>query len=161
MRIYVIRHSVPSDEDYDEDDPELTKEGIAIVQSLGEWMLDKDEVPNALIASPTTRTQQTADILKDVLGLPNVVTDVGIGPHMSVRGLVTKIAGDKSRTRVAIVSHHESIEHGLRELNREPWIHMDELAQGELRILKVKRDTGKWNEHNRMLPSMLGHSDHY
>lgn len=160
MRIYLVRHSIPEDDD-DDPDPGLTKGGVKLVERLAEWMVAKDEVPNAIYASPKMRTQETAEILKDALGLPEVKTDPSIGPSMSIRGLVTQVAQDKAMTRVMIVSHHETMEHGLRVLNLEPWIHFDIFAMGELRIMKVDRKDGQWNEHRRVMPSDLGGDDNY
>lgn len=163
MRFFIVRHGEPEDGgDYEvDDDPDLTKEGRKTVEALGEWMLSKDEVPSIIYASPLSRTQETADILKDCFGSAAVKTDVSIGPHASLRGLILKCAADKSMTRVMIVSHHESIANGLRELNGDPFRHLDQMAEGELRIIKVDRDDGTWEEHRRMLPSDLNYTDHY
>lgn len=169
MRIYVVRHSVPENPDDapfsggdDADDPPLTQEGREIVKNLADWMKDKGEIPSVLIASPMQRTQETAEILRDRLDImPRVVTDLSVGPHMSIRGLVKRVLADESMTRVGIVSHHESIEHGMRVLDMNPFVHLDQLAQGELRILKVDRETAEWDEHRRVLPSDLGGADHY
>lgn len=163
MRIYLIRHSAPEDvSGDDDDDPSLSDEGRKIAEALADWMRDKDEIPTILYASPMQRTQETAAILKDKLDImPRVATDLSIGPHMSIRSLVKRVSEDKSQVRVGIVSHHESMEHGLRELNRDPWVHLDIFAQGECRIMKVDRKDGSWKEHNRVLPSDLGGSDHY
>jgi hypothetical protein len=78
-----------------------------------------------------------------------------------VKKLVEQVAQDKSMTRVGIVSHHESIEHGLRVMNLEPWIHFDMFAQCELRIIRVKRKNLVWDEHRRVMPSDLGGRDKY
>lgn len=163
MRVYAIRHSVPEDDDYSVDeDPGLTDEGRKLVEKLAEWMLDNDEVPSILFASPMQRAQETAEILRDKLGiLPKVETDITIGPEMSVRGLIKRAAGDEDMVRVGIVSHHETIQHGLRDLNRDPPVHLDPMAQAELRILKVDRDDATWKERQRVLPSDLGGTDHY
>lgn len=163
MRLYLIRHSQPepNEEEGGAADPALTDDGREYVENLAQWMLDKDEVPNILFASPALRTQETAEILRDAFGLPSVETKQSIGPQMSIKKLVEKVAQDKSMTRVAIVSHHESIEHGLRVLNLEPWIHLDIFAQGELRIIRVKRQKLTWEEHRRVLPSDLGGRDNY
>jgi len=167
VKVFVVRHSIPDDGDGDpwepeNDDPGLTDKGKELVESLAKWMQDADEIPAIIYASPTQRTQETAEILRDKLEImPRVVTDIGIGPHMSIRGLVRQVAEDKSIVRPLIVSHHESIEHGLRELNRDPWVHLDMFAQGEMRIYKVDREDARWDEHNRVLPSDLGGEDHY
>lgn len=167
MRLYLVRHSQPEpDGPDDEDDPELSKAGVKIATALGEWMVDKDEVPTRLIVSPTMRTMQTAEVIVKAIedgGMlpPEVQQDVGIGPHMSIRGAVLRVAQDKSMVRVGIVSHHESIEHGLRVLNLDGSIHHDIFAEGEMRIVRVKRGSGKWKEHRRVPPSDLGYEDAY
>lgn len=166
MKFYVIRHSVPDDGDDPEnrpDDPGLTGDGRDYATALAQWMMDKDEVPNSFLVSPKLRCQETAEIIRETLGLPfdSVQTKASIDSDMSIRKMVLKVCEDAARTRVAIVSHHESIEHGLRVLNLEPWIHLDIFAQCEMRILKVKRKNGTWEEHRRIVPSDLGGRDHY
>jgi phosphohistidine phosphatase len=163
VRLYLIRHSVPEDGDREaaDYDPALTEEGREYATNLAQWMLDKEEIPNIIFASPKLRTQETAEIIRDAIGLPSVETKESVGPSMSIKKLVEKVAQDKAMTRVAIVSHHESIEHGLRVLNLEPWIHLDIFAQCEMRIVRVKRKSLRWEEHRRIPPSDLGGRDHY
>jgi phosphohistidine phosphatase len=165
MRAYLVRHSVPNYEPDDDGaiptDPPLTKEGRDIAKAVAQWMLENDEVPNSIMASPSLRAQETAEILRDELGLPKVQTVVSMGPEMSIRAVVQEIGQDEDATRVAIVSHHESISHGLSQLNGEPQPHEDMFAQGELRILKIKRKDGTWKEKKRVLPSDLGAFDRY
>lgn len=164
MRVYLIRHSLP---DYGDDpenppeDPPLSDDGREWAQNLAQWMLDKDECPNILFASPKLRTQETAEILKEAFGLPEVTVKVSIDSEMSIKKLVEKVAADKSMTRVGIVTHHETIEHGLRVLNRDPWVHLDMFAMCELRIIKVDRKDLTWDEHRRIVPSDLGGRDAY
>lgn len=177
MRLYLIRHSIRADdgEPTSGGDPEaeLTPEGEELARSLARWMVDKDEIPTILIVSPTVRTQETAEAIADEIDkagyvAPKLTTDVSIGPHMSIRGAVLNLAADKSMVRVAMVSHHESISSGLRELRRnrngkerEVSPHLDQFAQCELRVMKIRRKNGDWHEHRRVLPSDLGLSDYY
>lgn len=163
MRLYLIRHSVPEPvpEDELDPDPPLSDDGREYAENLAKWMVDKDEVPSIIFASPKLRTQETAEILRDAFGLPNVETKQSIGPVMSIKKLVERVAGDQSMTRVAIVSHHETLEHGLRVLNLDPAPHLDIFAQGELRIVKVGRKKFHWKEHRRVVPSELGGRDNY
>ena len=164
MKLYVIRHSLP---DYGDDpenvpgDPPLSEDGREFVENLAQWMLDNDETPNFIFTSPKLRTQETAEIIREAIGLSSVKVDPSIDSHMSIKKLVEKVAGDEAMTRVAIVSHHESIEHGLRVLNLEPWIHLDMLAMSEMRILDVKRKKFTWKEEARVVPSDLGGEDIY
>ena len=173
MKIYVVRHSIPDYGDWDgydsatkPSDPELCDKGVEIAQALADWMVDTELVPNFIWASPKNRTLQTAQILSDTFtdagwSLPPVDLKGSLDSDMSIRKMVMKATGDKSYSRVMIVSHHESIEHGMRVLNLEPWIHLDMLAMGELRMLKVDRKDMTWKEHLRMMPSDFGLNDMY
>lgn len=166
MRIYLVRHSVPDDDgsiphaspDYD---PPLTDDGREYAKNLAKWMLETGEVPNYIFASPKLRTQETAEILRDAFGMPEVVLKGSISSNMSIKKLVTKVAQDKSFTRVMIVSHHETLENGIRVLNLDPTIHHDIFAQAELRIFKIDRDSLSMEEHLRVVPSELGGQDKY
>lgn len=177
MRVYLVRHSQRADDDEPtangDPDAELTQDGEKQARALGRWMADRDQIPTIVIASPAVRTQETAEAIVDEIeqagfAAPKILTDVGIGPHMSIRGAVLNAAADKSMTRVCIVSHHESISSGLRELlrrsdgtERRVSPHLDQMAMGELRILKVKRKNGIWDERRRLLPSDLELVDYY
>lgn len=165
MKLYVLRHALPEDgdgEDYEANpDPPLSDDGREHATALAQWMLETEVVPNFIWSSPKLRCQETAEIVRDVLGLPQVETKGSMGSDMSIRKMVLKACGDKAVTRLLIVSHHESIEHGLRVLNLEPWIHLDVFAMSELRQYRVDRKDGTWEEHMRMLPSDLGGQDHY
>ncbi len=169
MKLFLLRHSVPDYGDWDgapatkPDDPPLSSKGEQYVEDLARWMLDTETIPNLIWVSPKLRTQQTAEIVRATLGLPEEVVAIkgSIDSNMSVRKLVLKAAGDKSVTRLLIVSHHESIAHGLRVLNLDPAPHLDMFAMGELRQYRVDRKAGTWEEHLRMPPSDLGNSDNY
>ena len=171
MRLFLIRHStreVPEDfSDAEEGDPEaeLTDEGKAIAESLGEWMADNDQVPQAMLVSPTVRAQQTAEILCDKIeaagfARPVMKTDVGIGPNMSIRQAVLGLLKDDSAEDVAIVSHKGTIKNGLMQLGKNP-DKPKPMAMGEMRSLRIKRRNGNWKEESSVLPSDLGHSESY
>ena len=133
----------------EEGDPEaeITPEGKLIATAMGEWMADKEEIPTVIYASPVLRTQMTASLIAEAIAdagfvKPEIETDEGIGPYMSIRALVLKLLADKASVRVAIVSHHESIMIGLNALsidNEGKKKEIDVYASGEVRILKIKR----------------------
>jgi phosphohistidine phosphatase len=173
MRVYVIRHSIPeAPADADEKatrgtgadgfDPPLTDEGRELMQALADWMLENSELPLRMYVSPELRAQETGEVLREALGMKDdvVKVDGSIGPKSSLRGLVMQIAADEDIHRPVIVTHLETIKNGLRELN-ESEDKVDPMAQGELRVLRVKRSSGNWRERYRILPSMLGKVDHY
>ena len=139
---------------------------MEIAQTLADWMLDTELVPNFIWSSPKARTLQTAQILYDTFtdggwSIPPVDVKGSMDSDMSLRKMVLKATQDKSSSRVMLVSHHESIEHGMRVMNLEPWIHLDELAMGEMRMLKVDRKEQTWKEHLRRMPSDFGLNDMY
>jgi phosphohistidine phosphatase SixA len=166
VKTFLVRHSVP-DYEPDEDgnvptDPPLTDEGRKIVEKLGEKMQSDGDIPCCIYASPKLRCQETAEILRDAFGLDDVKTVPSIDSEQSIRGLVLKLAG-KGRKGPMIVSHHETIAHGLRTLpdKAATEVHADMFAQGEMRKIKVDGKSGKWKEKSRTLPSDLGNEDHY
>ena len=168
MKLFLLRHSVPDYGDWDgvditqkPDDPPLSDEGVEYVENLAKWMLDTETIPNVIWASPRLRTQQTAEIVRDALGLPSVDTRGSMGSDMSIRKMVLKACGDKSLTRVMLVSHHESIAQGLVALNQAAESHADKFAMAELRMYRVARKDGTWEEHLRLPPSDLGGWDRY
>jgi phosphohistidine phosphatase SixA len=170
VRFFLIRHSTretPEDfSDAEEGDPEaeLTDEGREIAESLGKRMAEQELLPQVMYVSPTVRAQQTAEIIAEALEeagytKPEVKIDVGLGPHMSIRSTVLKALKDESTEDVAIVSHRDTIKNGLMNLGKgdKP----TPMAMGELRVLKIKRKSGKWQEQEQVLPSDLGHPESY
>jgi phosphohistidine phosphatase len=159
VRVFVVRHGeagTPTEDDKFGADLKrpLSPEGRAQVTALAKWMKDNDSVPSILYYSPATRTRQTAKILGDQLGVKTVSDDT-IAYGKSIRGLVKKVAADKTAKRVGIVSHHDCIRTGLRILNFVDGGRVDPIAKAELRELDVDRNDGSWTEKNRVLPSEL------
>src|ERR1700674_3884462 len=68
LRFYCMRHGAPID-NTDDPDRELTSEGEDTVAAMADWMLRKNEIPAFIFASPSVRTQQTAEILRNAFGL--------------------------------------------------------------------------------------------
>lgn len=174
MKLYLIRHSIretPDDfSEAEEGDPEaeLTEDGENLAKAVGEWMAENDEIPSTIIASPTVRASQTADHIASAIKdagfvAPDIKTDVSVGPFQSIRGVVQKLADDDSQKGVAIVSHRGTIVNGLKALDvdNEDRRKIDDPAMGELRIMKVKRGSKRWEEKSRVRPSDLGFSDTY
>jgi phosphohistidine phosphatase SixA len=174
LKVYLIRHSireVPEDVLEEEDgdpDAKLTDEGEILAEALGVWLGENEEIPSVIYTSPTVRTQQTAEILVKEIGAagfakPEIAIDVSIGPNLSIRGLLLKLLDDKSQRGFAIIAHKETILNGLKALSVDSGddTKVDAPAMCELRILKIKRGSGKWSEKARVRPSDLGLADHY
>ncbi len=166
MKLYVIRHSIretPDDLIEAEDgDPQadLTPEGEELATALGEWMAEHEEIPSVLLVSPTVRAEQTAKLIAAAIedagfAAPEIKTDVGIGPGQSIRALALKLAGDDEKKGVGIVSHRAPIVNGLKALDvdNSEQRKVDDPAMGEMRVLKIKRKNGAWEEKRRVRPS--------
>lgn len=160
MRFFIVRHAEAGDtmEDPAEDEKRpLTPEGRAQATALGKHMKDKGYEPTEIYASPFTRARQTAQLVRESFPKAKIKVEPSIAEGNSIRGLVKKLAGDDKKKRIAIVSHHDAIHHGLQALNFEDNDgSLDPFAKGEMRELDVDRDTGTWKEKNRCPPSDLG-----
>ena len=165
MKLLVIRHGYAGEESDEEDiDRKLTPEGREDVIALAAWMDKFQEIPSCIYTSPRVRCIETAEILRKELGLPKVEVEDGLGPDKgnALAQVVKRLASNKGLKRVAIVSNHETIDKGLRALDViEHELEFDRMAMAELRILDVKRKSGKWDEKLRVLPSDLGGEDRY
>ena len=166
MKCYVIRHvdageTIEDDLAADEARP-ITAEGAATAKRLATWMAENDEIPTVIYAAPDVRAMQTAKILQKELGLPRVKPEAGLNDDAahSMRPVMKRMAAAGEK-RVALVSHHAAIISGLRALNEMKIPEIDPYAKGELRILKVDRDTGEWEEKKIVRPSDLGGEDDY
>lgn len=173
MKVFLVRHAprkTPTDvEDMEDGDPsaELTPEGELIATAMGEWLADRDTIPSAIYASDEVRAQRTAELMvgaiKDAgFAVPEITTDVSIGSHKSIRGLILKLA-EKGEKKVMLVSHRETILMGLKalEVDNGGSNGVDPHAAGEIRVVDVKRKNGKWREVRRVRPSDLGFDDVY
>lgn len=174
MKLYLMRHAprepVGDFADAKLGDPEapLTDEGELVATGMGEWLAQNDYVPTLIVAATSVRTQQTADLvvaaLKDAgFDPPDVKNDVTIESFQSIRGLVLKLAGDATKKRVMLISHHETIRFGLKALqvDNQTAEDIDAFAMGEIRCVGVKRKNGQWDEVWRVRPSDLGFVDVY
>ena len=72
LRLTLIRHANAEwkDASIEDFDRPLNKRGLAEAESIGEVLLEKELMPDLLVASTARRTQQTAEIVTRVLGLP-------------------------------------------------------------------------------------------
>lgn len=165
MKILVVRHGFAGDEtDKEDPDRKLTPEGREDVRALAVWLEKYNEIPSCIYSGPRVRCVETAKILQTELGLPKVELEDGLGPGKgnSLAQVVKRLASNRRLKRIAIVSNHDAIDEGLRALDLiEHEIQFDRIAMAELRILDVKRKSGKWEEKLRVMPSDLGGEDRY
>lgn len=171
MKIFLVRHGdagskIEDDRELDEQ-RSLTEEGENEIRATARWCQENDEVPNAIFSGPSLRVRQSAKILAEAFGLPTPKVEDGLGGTSGRGGfgamgsIVRKFAADKDKSRVMMVTHHDTITKGLAQLNGLEVEELETFAKGELRIYKVDRPTGVWEEKERVLPSSLGLEDLY
>ena len=112
--IVFVRHA-DTDQSMEQDhDMPLNAAGMARAESLANYLEHIDVVsgPNAIYVSPKKRTQQTAAVLAERLGIEPVVAD-----HYDVVGFMKKMLADHKREIVLIVSHSDAIAPLVEELH--------------------------------------------
>ncbi len=72
MRLYLLRHAEAEAEAREDDLRELTELGWAQAQSASDWLIQQVAGPTRLVASPLCRARQTARVVQQTLGLPEV-----------------------------------------------------------------------------------------
>lgn len=174
MRIYAIRHGWAGDyigkdqsanfvHNPDDLARVLLPEGIDSAKLLAGWMRDNDEIPNLILYSPVMRAKQTGRILGRELGV-KAVEEPNLEISKPWEMVVKCVAKDDSMKRIALVSHRDNIEPGLRALNflsgADKFL-VDPICMAECRVLKVDRESFTWDEKQRVLPSDLGGTDYY
>lgn len=135
----------------------LTDDGTEQANAIGQWLVDKGEIPARVFTSPVTRAVDTARIVAGYFELKpeiNNSLDIDHPAEMMIRQLA-----EQGVKRALIVAHSDNLEPGLANLNMMDRDDVDPMATGELRILKVKPKSGAWKERKRVTPSDLGVGD--
>ncbi len=107
VELYLLRHAHAGDPgSWDGPDAErpLSEKGRGHCERLGAFLAATGFQPDAIIASPKTRAEQTAELVADALGL-TVEIDERLGHGIDVEGVedVLRAAGDPFRA--VLVGH--------------------------------------------------------
>ena len=123
-RIYLLRHAQAEDfsESFIDKDRRLTEHGISQVTTLLPVLAEQDCLPSLLVASPAYRTQQTATIIGQELGLDVTSCDeIYQGRDEELQRIITQT--DDQYAAMMLVGHNPGVSHlalGWTEDNLEP-----------------------------------------
>ena len=106
MKIVFIRHGARRSS---ESDPELTSQGRKMSFETGQWLGKKGHLPDAILSTPTQRTQQTA--AECLLGCDKGLSIQSINiPEQWEEWLdFLEELGDSFSNNLAIVGHHPTM----------------------------------------------------
>jgi phosphohistidine phosphatase len=120
LRLTLIRHGNAEWKDASIEDFErpLNKRGMSEAEGIGKVLMENDLVPELLLASPAKRTQQTAEIVGRMLGLPTrrvKFAELLYLAHAEAIMTLAQSTGPKVK-HLAIVGHNPGISELARSL---------------------------------------------
>lgn len=113
MQLFLVRHA-PAEELLDgarsDADRELTAKGRKLFREFAQQLLKPDHAPQLILHSPLVRAIQTAEILREVIGLKREQMRVEnrLSPGMTTAQLTSVIQGF-SEERIAVVGHNPDV----------------------------------------------------
>lgn len=160
MRLYVARHAFAgafSTDPKKERERPLTPEGVAMAKAVAAAMLDADEIPSVIFASPFMRTTQTADIYGKTLGIQvNAIDD--LAPNRPLEDRILELMTHKEVKGFMILGHVDNTTPAFNNFGGDDdW---DDLVMAEVRRVKIDRKTGAWKLRWSIKPSELGLKDY-
>jgi phosphohistidine phosphatase len=123
LRLTLIRHANAEwkDSSIPDFDRPLNKRGLGEAEGIGKVLMENDLVPELLLASAAKRTQQTAEIVGRMLGLPTRRVKFAEALYLARAEAILTLAqstGPKVR-HLAIVGHNPGISELARNLAPE------------------------------------------
>lgn len=113
MQVLIIRHA-PAEEVTDgiasDFERALTPKGARQFRQFASEFLSRNHAPGLILHSPLVRTTQTAEILRDVMGLPldALRVESRLSPGMSISQCVAMLSAYQIE-RIAIVGHNPDV----------------------------------------------------
>ena len=123
LRLTLIRHANAEwkDSSIPDFDRPLNKRGLGEAEGIGKVLMEHDLVPELLLASTAKRTQQTAEIVGRMLGLPTRRVKLAEPLYLAREEVILTLAqstGPKVK-HLAIVGHNPGISELARSLAPE------------------------------------------
>ena len=113
LELYLIRHGVAGKRgpDYPDDSKRpLTHRGIAALRKQARGLNALKIGFDLIIASPLTRTKQTADVLAEILtAKPSVITSDALAPAGTTSAIIHELGRHAKKGRIALVGHEPNI----------------------------------------------------
>jgi phosphohistidine phosphatase len=139
MRIYIIRHAKTHRESASgrDEDRELKNKGFNQSKALAQHLLECDQPPKMVLASPYTRAQQTARAIWEALD-QQPQTDDRLAAHRSIEDAIDVIRDTAGARSVAIIAHNPTVSRLVDLLIHGPTAPgMTMLRTGELIALDI------------------------
>lgn len=113
LELYLIRHGVAAERgpEYPDDSKRpLTGKGIAALRQEAKALDALDISFDLIIASPLTRTRQTADVFAEHLaGKPTVALSDSLAPAGTPAAVMQELGRHPRKARIALVGHEPNI----------------------------------------------------
>ncbi|MDB5336468.1 MAG: sixA [Planctomycetaceae bacterium] len=115
MQLFIVRHA-PAEElsgsVHSDVDRELTSKGRKLFREFAQKMIKPDHAPQLILYSPLVRAVQTAEILREVIGLnrEQMRVESRISPGMTATQLAGATQG-ANVDRIAVVGHNPDVSH--------------------------------------------------
>jgi phosphohistidine phosphatase SixA len=162
VKLWIGRHSWagPASSDPDKEmHRELLPEGVATAKAIANAMVQADEIPNAIFASPYTRATQTALIYAKIFGV-NVAVIGDLAPLRPLTTALVSLVGATGREklkRAMIVGHTDNITPTMRDLDDGDWAPE---KMSEVRRVEISRKDMSWKLKWAIRPRDLGLPEH-
>ena len=120
MQLYIVRHA-PAEEltggVRSDADRELTAKGRKLFREFAEQLIKPEHAPQLILHSPLVRAVQTAEILREVIGLSRdqMRVEGRLSPGMTTTHLASVTRG-LSEERIAVVGHNPDVSHCTSQL---------------------------------------------
>jgi phosphohistidine phosphatase len=113
LELYLIRHGIAAERgpEYPDDSKRpLTSRGTAAVRKEAEALNELEIGFDLIIASPLTRTKQTAEaIAETLLTKPPIVLSDALAPAGTPAAVIHEVVKHTKKTRIALVGHEPNI----------------------------------------------------
>lgn len=117
-RTILMRHAEAGPADRDEERP-LSPRGRGQAHRMGSWLLDMGWVPDAALASPARRAQETAALVLTAIGAGVSAATVDGLYSDGADAYLEAVRSDASC--LLVVGHNPSIEQAVSQLADSPW----------------------------------------
>lgn len=113
LELYLVRHGIAAERgpEYPDDSKRpLTRKGMAALRKQAKALNALKVSFDVIIASPLTRTRQTAEILAEHLAKkPTVVFSDALAPAGTPAAVIQEIGNHPRKARIALVGHEPNI----------------------------------------------------
>ena len=113
LQLYLVRHGMAAERgpEYPDDSKRpLTRKGMAALKQEAKGLNALEVSFDVIIASPLTRTRQTAEIIAEhLVKKPSLVLSEALAPAGTPAAVIREIGNHPRKARIALVGHEPNI----------------------------------------------------